>query len=622
RAEAEYCLGVVQDIFDSEHYLRMHQKVIDETTGYCAFDSPDDLPLGLATDRASIFKQRRHGQSTAMPIILINYTLHPSICTHLENVICVGVIPSPKQCKDLNSFLIPLVKELLELEEGIRVLKVPPHDNNEDPAADHAAEPATAPAVAPTTAPTAAPATAPTADDQDFGVNLRPVFTRLKSINLAACAPYDAMHLLFKNLVPNLIRLWTGKFKGLDQGTGNYELDPDNWVVIGQLTAQATKIIPLEFVSTLPDIAQDRYLYTAEGYAFWVQYLAPILLEGQLANPYYKHFLLMCEIIILALQFELTYDDLDRLQDMINTWVVQYEEYYYQHDASCLPVCPLMIHALLHLPYYIRTSGPLWASWAFVMERFCGHIIPAVKNRTRPYEHLNAYVQRRAQMQAVSLKYNLPSLAKPRINYTYAYGERFSSHERMYPECTPIRYDVDVNAETEDHGNLMNQLAIYFGTVYGRFRLTGNGDRFHTAGLITRNQEARDNLFVRYEILPDTNASLPDAPDVPIWQVYYGQLLNIYYIEFITDIENDVHKPFLLARVRECQTGGLDVARPENPLVTYRQTSRPYIIHLDTITYVIGRVQITYKTWAIIDRSTSGARTQFVDANGEPEDFD
>lgn len=110
--------------------------------------------------------------------------------------------------------------------------------------------------------------------------------------------------------------------------------------------------------------------------------------------------------------------------------------YYYQYDPARLPACPLTIHALLHLPHYIRIAGPLWASWAFVMERFCGHILPAVKNRVRPYDHLDNYIQRRAQMQAVSLKYNLPSLAKPRIHYTYAHGEKFSSREKMYPECT------------------------------------------------------------------------------------------------------------------------------------------------------------------------------------------
>ncbi|KAG8681606.1 hypothetical protein FRC11_000908, partial [Ceratobasidium sp. 423] len=229
-----------------------------------------------------------------------------------------------------------------------------------------------------------------------FGVNGRPIFTRLKSIDLAACSPYDAMHLLFENLVPNMIRHWTGRFKGLGQGMGDYELAPHDWAEIGRLTAQATKTIPSEFVGMLPDIAQDENLYKAKAYAFWVQYLAPILLEGQLLEKYYEHFLLMREIIVLALQFELTYNNVEQLQAMVNTWVVQYEEYYYQHEANRLPTCPLTIHALLHLPYYIRTSGPLWTSWAFVMEQFCGHILPAVKNRTRPYEHLANYIQHRA----------------------------------------------------------------------------------------------------------------------------------------------------------------------------------------------------------------------------------
>ncbi|CAE6476283.1 unnamed protein product [Rhizoctonia solani] len=50
--------------------------------------------------------------------------------------------------------------------------------------------------------------------------------------------------------------------------------------------------------------------------------------------------------------------------------------------------------------------------------------------------------------------------------------------------------------------------------------------------------------------------------------------------------------------------------------------STPDIIHLDSITYVVGRVKIAHNTWAIVDRSTSGARTQFVDANGEVEEFE
>ncbi|CUA71179.1 hypothetical protein RSOLAG22IIIB_09405 [Rhizoctonia solani] len=136
------------------------------------------------------------------------------------------------------------------------------------------------------------------------------------------------------------------------------------------------------------------------------------------------------------------------------------------------------------------------------------------------------------------------------------------------------------------------------------------------------SRHSRDNSFVRYELLPDANASIQDAPDVPVRRVQYGRLLDIYYVEFITDVVNDVRAPYLLARVKDCQTDGLDAALPENPLVIYQRIRSPEIIHLDAITYVVGRVEIAHNTWAIIDRSTNGARTQFVDPNGEPEDFE
>jgi hypothetical protein len=92
---------------------------------------------------------------------------------------------------------------------------------------------------------------------------------------------------------------------------------------------------------------------------------------------------------------------------------------------------------------------------------------------------------------------------------------------------------------------------------YGRFRLAGDGDSFRTADLVDHHWDARDNSFVRvseihsiyiihiliivngyqYELLPDANISIQDALDVPVRRVYYGQLLNIYYVEFITDLE-------------------------------------------------------------------------------------
>jgi hypothetical protein len=120
---------------------------------------------------------------------------------------------------------------------------------------------------------------------------------------------------------------------------------------------------------------------------------------------------------------------------MIIVLIFYIDRYYYQYTEDRLPACPLTIHALLHIPFFLRRTGPLWASWAFVMERFCGHILPAVKNRTRPYEHLDNYVQRRAQMQIVSKVYNLSSLVRPLVQYRSVEGVEISSHETLYPAC-------------------------------------------------------------------------------------------------------------------------------------------------------------------------------------------
>jgi hypothetical protein len=73
-------------------------------------------------------------------------------------------------------------------------------------------------------------------------------------------------------------------------------------------------------------------------------------------------------------------------------------------------------------------------------------------------------------------------------------------------------------------------------------------------------------------------------------------------------------------RVKECNTGGRDASRPDHPIVTYNRLSTPDVIHLETVNAVIGRIAVSDRMWAIVDRSRNGARTQFVD--GEGNNFD
>lgn len=45
----------------------------------------------------------------------------------------------------------------------------------------------------------------------------------------------------------------------------------------------------------------------------------------------------------------------------------------------------------------------------------------------------------------------------------------------------------------------------------------------------------------------------------------------------------------------------------------------PEIIHISTVSAVVGRIELVDNVWAIIDRSDHGARTQFVDEEGNVE---
>jgi hypothetical protein len=81
--------------------------------------------------------------------------------------------------------------------------------------------------------------------------------------------------------------------------------------------------------------------------------------------------------------------------------------------------------------------------------------------------------------------------------------------------------------------------------------------------------------------------------------------------------------PYLLARVAPCNTRGLDAALPENPVVTFDSAqmahTSPDIVHIDTIVAMVGRIHMGGNNWAIVDRSRGGARTQFVDEDGNIE---
>ena len=52
------------------------------------------------------------------------------------------------------------------------------------------------------------------------------LLSHLTSLFFPISFPFDFMHLIFENLIKNLVLLWTGNFKDLDEGSGDYVLSP------------------------------------------------------------------------------------------------------------------------------------------------------------------------------------------------------------------------------------------------------------------------------------------------------------------------------------------------------------------------------------------------------------
>jgi hypothetical protein len=109
----------VTNVFDGIQYhslLETFVTVGDEKLPFWFFSDPCNIVLGVSTDGFGPFKHRKH---TVWPVILFNYNLPPEERFQKENIISVGVIPGPKKPWDADSFLWPLVQELLQLEIGV-----------------------------------------------------------------------------------------------------------------------------------------------------------------------------------------------------------------------------------------------------------------------------------------------------------------------------------------------------------------------------------------------------------------------------------------------------------------------------------------------------------------------
>jgi hypothetical protein len=379
-------LGKTGDVFDGEHYQRLCKTEVTIhgiSAGHKFFSQPTDIALGLSTDGFGPFKRRKH---TCWPIILFLYNFPPEIRTHLTKIFALGLIPGPKSPKDYDSFLLPALEELLQLMRGIpafdarynrmfmlhaylvlcfadmpalaKLLRLKGHNaispcracrikgirNTESGGKTHYT-PLHRPdgkSYDPLDLPLRTHdeflrqaiqvAMAPSDAEEDrrarlFGIHGVPLLSTLSSLSIPASFPHDFMHLM-ENIIPSLIALWAGNYKGLDVGTEDYEIHHTVWEAIGNTCSASGSTIPASFGCCVPNIATERHHFIAESWLLFATFLGPVLLRQRFANPiYYQHFIKLVALINMCLKLEISAHELDIVKKGFADWVSDYERY-------------------------------------------------------------------------------------------------------------------------------------------------------------------------------------------------------------------------------------------------------------------------------------------------------
>ncbi|QRV81791.1 Transposase family Tnp2 protein [Ceratobasidium sp. AG-Ba] len=495
RSQRQLRPDALSDIFDGEHYARLLQqrvRVRGKPLNHRYFSSPTDVALGLSADGVGPFKTRKR---TCWPLVIFNYNLNPAIRHRLENLLCLGVIPGPNEPTELDTFFEPLVDELEQLARGVPAFdgaQMRPFCLRAHLLACFGDMPAVAKMMCmkgvngkhpcrackivgiraagsntnyvPLSRPYAAhdegprlydPLNLPRRTHIEFlrsalrveksktnaqeerrsrktGINGLSSLARLGSLDFPGSFPHDFMHVMFENLIPTLISLWTrsDKYSTFGSEDDNYLLDKTVWAALCNACAQSGNTIPARFGCRVPNFATNRGEATSESTLLFATLLAPALLRRQFSDSaYYRHFVELVKLIGKCCSLSISREDVQYIRDGFARWVRKYEDLYYQKSRDRIRACTLPLHALLHIADDIETMGPVWCYWAFPMERYCGSLSRASKSRRFPYASLNRRVLQISQLAQLKLIYGLREhLDISRRHLTIISGTKYDSH--------------------------------------------------------------------------------------------------------------------------------------------------------------------------------------------------
>jgi hypothetical protein len=420
--------GEVRDFFDGNLFREFYVNELG------LFNDSHDVALHMSLDGVQVTNMRNH---EITPVIFFNLNLPPDERYQVKNILASLVIPGPKKPKFIDTFLRPLVDELLLLEKGIPAFDGQTRTvfqlrawatmvTGDGPALAEAIgmkRPGNAFRPCRTCEIKAERAGAigktyyvphtkydfgnpPLRSDlrtmirlvdeansevyqKRTGISRSSILLELQSLHFPRSFPADLMHLILLNITPLLYGLWNQTKLAIDDRSNPnfakrpYHLDDAAIEVISSAPANARPNIPT-YLGHAPRRIDHHYKgYKAAEWEAWLKLFGVPLLDQRLNEPYVENFRILSRIYTVATRHSLSRVDIDLLGALVSEFVQSFERLYFDGDSQKLPVCSVNIHYLLHLPLYIRDCGPGRYWWQFPMERFCGILKPHARSKSQ-----------------------------------------------------------------------------------------------------------------------------------------------------------------------------------------------------------------------------------------------
>ncbi|CEL61296.1 hypothetical protein RSOLAG1IB_12421 [Rhizoctonia solani AG-1 IB] len=159
----------------------------------------------------------------------------------------------------------------------------------------------------------------------ECGIKGVTLLARLSSVRIPDSFPVKVMHMVWINLIPQLMDLWQEKFNGLDSGIEDYGIDALLVNSLGTTCAESGALFPSSFGCRVPHF-RNRSHFTAESWSIWALYLAPHLLRGRFKKSgYYTHFVRLINILREVMDYEIARSELPRIRKEIAAWLEDFE---------------------------------------------------------------------------------------------------------------------------------------------------------------------------------------------------------------------------------------------------------------------------------------------------------